>query len=63
MTPTDAALLEAAKCQLYRIRKENTRLKRELLIAQTDAAHYQEAALAWKEEARVLRLANKEKFQ
>jgi uncharacterized protein involved in exopolysaccharide biosynthesis len=65
MTPSDAALLTRAERQLYRIRKENTKINKQLALlqhalvaAQAEAELYKARADYYQEEARVLKLAN-----
>lgn len=64
LTPDDTALLNAAGClvkrttaQLYRIRKENTRLAHALVAARADAELYRARAEFYQEDARFLRLS------
>lgn len=59
MTPSDAALLTRAERQLYRIRKENTRLKHALVAAQAEAALYKGRTEAWEARARLAEAANR----
>jgi hypothetical protein len=53
------ALVKRTTAQLYRIRKENTRLKHALVAAQADAALYKARAEAWEARARAAEAANR----